>query len=183
MCCCQVCVRGFPLSIRVQADACESPGWWGQLQIPQKLSSGSGSLVQTSWIAAADAGATPWQSTVSLRWDGDLAACLFLFCDLLALGFLLCFQTKQNLAQLLLRQHRRKSVVTCWSSRAHLVLSLRHFQLFKMGASYLWVRTTVPQSQLWFQFLGTLKDHFQLPSLLALTWKISACRVKVGFLT
>lgn len=63
--------------------------------------------------AAGDAGATPQQSTMSLCWDGDLAACLFLFCNLLALGFLLCFQTKRNLAQLLLRQHQRKSVVTC----------------------------------------------------------------------
>lgn len=52
-----------------------------------------------------------------------------------------------------------------------------------MGASYVWVCTTVPQSQLWFQLLGTLKDHFELPDLLALKWKTSVCHVKVGFLT
>lgn len=85
--------------------------------------------------AAGDASATPLQSTVSLRWDGDLAACLFLFYNLLALGFLLCFQTKQNLTQLLIMQYRRKSIVTFWSSQERLILSLLHFQLFKMGAS------------------------------------------------
>ena len=46
--------------------------------------------------AFGDVSATLLQSTVSLCWGVGLAPCLFLFHNVLALGSLLCFHTKQT---------------------------------------------------------------------------------------
>lgn len=63
----------------------------------QKQSLGSEPLASNIMAYAfGDVSAAPLQSTVSLCWDADLAPYLFLFHNLLALGSLLCFQTKQT---------------------------------------------------------------------------------------
>lgn len=76
---------------------------WEWLGIPRvslpknQQSSGSGPLASNNvGYAFGDVGATPLQPTIWPCCGVGLAPCLLLFHNLLALGSLLCFQTKQT---------------------------------------------------------------------------------------
>lgn len=90
-------------SPRPTLHPCECERLWEWLGIPQvslpksQQSSGSGPLASNSvGYAFWDVGATQLQPTIWPCCHVGLAPCLLLFHNLLALGPLLCFQTKQT---------------------------------------------------------------------------------------